>query len=255
MRLIFILDSLKEKLVFEMFRKSKADEIGRFFASPLQKNELAVFYLDASGFIIRSLDQTVVIDPAGMLKDDEVAALKAVNLVVFTHDHLDHFSSGKTQDIFKATAAPVLAEPKVVNKLKGKIPADKLVSAAHGKTYTLGDIDAKAIQGIHRGPIMLYQIKMDGITLFHGGDSGYVSLKDYPAQVAIVPVGGMSPTASPENAYKMVADVKPDVAITMHGSDKQKRQFEQEVKEAMPQTAVLMMASFTVKTVLIPQKP
>ena len=238
-----------------MFRKSKADEISRFFASPLQKNELAVFYLDVSGFIIRSLNQTVLIDPAGMLKDDEIAALKAVNLVLFTHDHLDHFSSGKTQAIFKATAAPILVESKVANKLKGKIPADKLVSAEQGKTYTLGDVDARVIQGIHRGPIILYQIKMDGITLFHGGDSGYVSLKDYPSQVAIVPVGGMSPTASPENAYKMIADVKPDVAITMHGSDKQKQQFEQKVKEAMPQTAVLIMASFTVKTVSIPQKP
>jgi L-ascorbate metabolism protein UlaG (beta-lactamase superfamily) len=239
-----------------MFRKSKAADIGKFFASPLQKNELAVFYLDVSGFIIRSLNQTVLIDPAGMLKDDEVAALKAVNLVLFTHDHLDHFSSGKTQAIFKATAAPVLAEPKVANKLKGKIPADKLVSAEHGKTYTLGGVNnATAIQGIHRGPIMLYQIRMDGITLFHGGDSGYVSLKNYPSQVAIVPVGGMSPTASPENAYKMVIDVKPDVAITMHGSDKQKQQFEQKVKEAMPQTSVLIMAPFTVKTVSIPQKP
>jgi L-ascorbate metabolism protein UlaG (beta-lactamase superfamily) len=255
MRLTFILDSLKEKLVLEMFRKSKANEIGRFFVSPLQKNELAVFYLDASGFIIRSLNQTVLIDPAGMLKDDEVTALRAVNLVLFTHDHLDHFSSGKTQAIFKATAAPVLAEPKVANKLKGKIPADKLVSAEHGKTYILGGVSATAIQGIHRGPIMLYQIKTDDVTLFHGGDSGYVNLKDYPSQVAIVPVGGMSPTASPENAYKMVADVKPHVAITMHGSDKQKQQFEQKVKEAMPQTAVLMMASFTFKTVSIPQKP
>jgi L-ascorbate metabolism protein UlaG (beta-lactamase superfamily) len=190
-----------------------------------------------------------------MLKDDEVTALKAVNLVLFTHDHSDHFSSGKTQAIFKATAAPVLAEPKVANKLEGKIPADKLVSAKHGKTYTLGGVNATAIQGIHLGPIILYQIKMDDVALFHGGDSGYVSLKDYPSQVAIVPVGGMSPTASPENAYRMVADVKPDVAITMHGSDKQKQQFEQKVKEAMPQTAVLMMAPFTFKIASIPQKP
>ena len=255
MRLIFILDSLKEKLVFEVFRKSKADEISKFFASPLQNNELAVFYLDVSGFIIRSLNQTVLIDPAGMLKDDEVTALKTLNLVLFTHDHLDHFSSGKTEAIFKATAAPVLAEAKVASKLKGKIPADKLVSAENGKTYTLGGVNATAIQGIHRGPIILYRIKMDGVTLFHGGDSGYVSLKDYPSQVAIVPVGGMSPTASPENAYRMVADVKPDVAITMHGSDKQKKQFEQKVKEAMPQTAVLMIAPFIFKTVSIRQKP
>ena len=255
MRLIFILDSPKGKLVFEMFRKSKADEISKFIASPLQKNELAVFYLDVSGFVIRSLNQTVVIDPAGMLKDDEATALKAVNLVLFTHDHLDHFSSGKTEAIFKATAAPVLAEPKVADKLEGKIPADKLMRAENCKTYTLGGVSVTAIQGIHRGPIILFQIKLDGITLFHGGDSGYVSLKNYPCQVAIVPVGRMSPTASPENAYKMVADVKPNVAIPMHGSDKQKQQFEQKVKEAMPQTAVWILAPFTFKTVSIPQKP
>jgi len=254
-RLIFILDSLKEKLVFETFRKSKVDEVGRFFDSALQKNELAVFYLDVSGFIIRSVNQAVLIDPAGMLKDDEVNALKAVKLVLFTHDHLDHFSSGKTEAIFKATAASVLAEAKVAGKLKGKIPADKLVSAEDGKTYSLGGVNAAAIQGIHRGPIILYQLRMDGVTLFHGGDSGYVSLRDYSSQVAIVPVGRMSPTASPENAYRMVADVKPDVAITMHGSDKQKQKFEQKVKEAMPQTTVLIMAPFTVKTVSVPQKP
>ncbi len=102
---------------------------------------------------------------------------------------------------------------------------------------------------------MLYQIKMDDVTVFHGGDSGYVTLKDYPSAVAIVPVGRMSPTASPENAYKMVADIKPDVAVTMHGSDKQKQQFEAKVKETMPQTVVYIMGSFTAKTVSVPLKP
>ena len=232
-----------------MFRKSKADEIGKFFALQVNKNELAVFYLGVSGFIARSSSQTVLLDPAGMLKDDEVKALKAVNLLLFTHNHLDHFSSGKTEAIFKATAAPIVAEPKVANKLKGKIPVDKLVGVQPGKTYTFGDVTVTAIQGIHRGPIMLYQIKMDDITLFHGGDSGYVSLIEYPSQVAIVPVGRMSPTASPENAFKMVADLKPDVAISMHGSEKQKRQFEQKVKEAMPKTTVWAIEPYTFKTV------
>jgi L-ascorbate metabolism protein UlaG (beta-lactamase superfamily) len=55
--------------------------------------------------------------------------LEAVNLVLFTHDHSDHLSSNETQAIFKATAACVLGEPKVVNELKGKISADKFVSA------------------------------------------------------------------------------------------------------------------------------
>jgi len=237
-----------------LFRRSKADEISAFFAMPLSKNELSMFYLGVSGFIIRSLSHALLIDPAGMLKGDELSALKGINLVLFTHDHLDHFSSGKMRDIFKDTAAPILAEPKVARKLDGKIPAEKLVSAENGKNYTLGDVAVRAIQGIHRGPIMLYQIKMDDLTVFHGGDSGYVSLKDCPSNVAIVPVGGMSPTASPENAYKMVVDVKPDVAIAMHGSDKQKQQFAEKVKETMPQVPVHILEPFTAKTVSLQQK-
>jgi L-ascorbate metabolism protein UlaG (beta-lactamase superfamily) len=234
-----------------MFRHSKAAEIVKFFASPVKGNELAVFYLGVSGFIARTANQAVIVDPAGRLKNDEIKALKKVNLILFTHNHLDHFSSGKAQAIFKVTGAAILAEPKVANKLKGKIPAGKLASAEPGKTYGFGDLTATAVQGIHRGPITLYQIRMGDITVFHGGDSGYVSLKDYPSRVAIVPVGGMSPTASPENAYKMVSDVKPDVAITMHGSDKQKRQFEQKVKEAMPQTSVITMQPYTAKTISV----
>ena len=129
-------------LVVRMFRKSEAAEIEKFFTLPLAKNELAVFYLGVSGFLARNMDQAVLIDPAGLLKKDEISALKAVNLVLFTHDHLDHFKSGATEAIFKATSAPVLAEAKVADKLKGKIPADKLVSAESGKTYTFGDVTA-----------------------------------------------------------------------------------------------------------------
>ena len=96
--------------------------------------------------------------PRGILKNGELKALKGLNLVLITHDHLDHFSSGKTQEIFKETAAPILAESKVAGKLEGKIPAEKLVSAENGKNYSVGGVTITAIQGIHRGPIMLYQV-------------------------------------------------------------------------------------------------
>ena len=67
----------QRRLVVQMFRKSKADAIGEFFTLTLKENELAFFYLGASGFIVRSLSQTVMFDPAGMLKDDEVKGPKS----------------------------------------------------------------------------------------------------------------------------------------------------------------------------------
>ena len=180
-----------------MFRQSKAAVVEEFFSSPLAKNQVAVFYLGTSGFLIRAADKTVVIDPAGFLKNDEVKALKNVAAVLFTHSHLDHFNSGKTQTIFKATGAAILAEPKVAEKLKGKIPVEKLFSAESGKSYDLDGVAVRAVQGIHRGPIMLYQTKLGSISLFHAGDSGYVPLKEYQSDVALLPTGRMSLTASP----------------------------------------------------------
>jgi L-ascorbate metabolism protein UlaG (beta-lactamase superfamily) len=240
--------------VFCTFRKSKAKEINKFYNLMLKNNEVAVFYLGVSGVLARTSNQAVLIDPAGFLKKEEILTLKTLNLLLFTHDHLDHFSGGATQAIFKASATPILAEAKVAKKLNGKIPAEKLVIAENQKTYNFGDLSVRAVEGIHRGPIMLYQIKMGEITLFHGGDSGYVPLKDYPSDIAFVPTGRMSPTASPENAYKMVTDIKPEIVVAMHGSGKQKQQFEQKVKESLPNTAVLILESYTTKTISLMKK-
>ena len=49
----------------------------------------------------------------------------------------------------------------------------------------------------------------------------------------------------------MISDIKPKIAVTMHGSDKQKQQFELKVKEGWPQTAVIIMQSFKAKTVTL----
>ena len=41
--------------------------------------------------------------------------------------------------------------------------------------------------------------------MFHAGDSGYVQVKDYPSDLAFLPTGSPSPTASPEYALKLAS--------------------------------------------------
>jgi len=231
-----------------MFRQSKAEQIGKFFALALSNNQIAVTYLGASGILARTSKQCVLIDAAGFLKDDEAAALKEVNLLLFTHSHMDHFSEGKTLKLFQTTAAPVLAEAKVAYRLKGGIPDDKLTNATSGQTYAYGDLIVKAVQGVHSGPIMLFQIKMGNLLVFHAGDSGYVPLKDYQSQLAFLPTGRWSRTASPENAFKMASELKPNVVVVMHGSKGQHEKFENMIKAKMPQTKVIIPAPYTSQT-------
>ncbi len=238
-------------MVIIVFRRSSAQETGNFFALDLSENQIAVIYLGASGILARTLKQAVLIDAAGFLKDDETAALKEVNLLLFTHSHLDHFSASKTLKLFKKTGAPVLAEAKVADKLKGSIPSEKLTSAMSGQTYAYGDLTVKAVQGVHRGPIMLFQIKMGNLFVFHAGDSGNVPVKDYQSQIAFLPTGRWSPTSSPENAFKMASELKPKIVVVMHGSKGQHEKFESILKEKMPQTKVIIPTPFTAQTLEI----
>ncbi len=231
-----------------MFRQSKPEEIGKFFALELSGNQMAVMYFGASGILARTPKQCILIDAAGFLKDEEAAALKGVNLLLFTHDHLDHFSEGKALKLFKTTGAPVLAEAKVADRLKRGIPGDKLTSAASGQTYVYGDLIVKAVQGVHRGPIMLFQVKMGDLLVFHAGDSGYVPVKDYQSQLAFLPTGRWSPTASPENAFRLASELNPNVVVVMHGSERQHMKFESMVKEKMPQTKVIIIAPYATQT-------
>jgi L-ascorbate metabolism protein UlaG (beta-lactamase superfamily) len=237
-----------------VFRKSKAEEIVRLFALQPAENEIAFMYLGGSGAIVRTSNRDVMIDPAGFLKNDEVKALNGINLLLFTHNHVDHFNAGKTVDIFKVTGTAILAEPKVANKLKDKIPADKLTSASSGQTYTFADMSVKAVAGIHHGPIILYQVKIGPLTLFHAGDSGYVNVMNYASEVAFLPTGRMSRTASPENAYKMASELKPNVAIAIHGSEGQKKEFEKKVKEKMPETTVIIIKPYVSRIVTVRKK-
>lgn len=237
-----------------MFQKSKAEDIRKLFASSLGKNEVAFMYLGYSGVILRTSNRTIIIDPANLLKDEEIKTIKGVDLLLFTHSHGDHYSSKETLDIFKATGAPVLAEPMVVDDLKGKILSDKLTSATPRKTYTFGEITTSVVRGIHRGPINLYQIKIGSLSVFHGGDSAYVPVKDYPSDLAFLPTGSPSPTASPEDAFKMASELKPSVAVAIHGSAAQSKEFEGKVKEKIPNTTVIIAEPYISKTVTLQRK-
>ncbi|MCW4036694.1 MAG: MBL fold metallo-hydrolase [Candidatus Bathyarchaeota archaeon] len=206
----------------------------------LDPDEAALMYLGYSGVILRTLAGVVAFDVADLLGGDEIKALKNLDLLLFTHGHGDHYKSRETIEILSETDADIVAEPSLARELRGKVPSEKLTSAEPGKTYEIGEYEVKAIKGIHRGPINLYQVKMGEHTVFHGGDSGYVPLKEYESDLALLPTGRPSPTASPRDALRMAQDLRPKVVLAIHGSSAQSREFEGVVKEKMAGTTILI---------------
>ncbi len=240
-----------------MWMKSKSGSIQVLFTLTLERarweeGEVAFMYLGYSGIILRMMmGRTIAFDVADLLKDEEISALQNLDVLFFTRGHEDHYKLKETLEINKATGAQIVAEPSVANDLRGKVPSDKLVSAEPGGTYSIDDIKLTAVAGVHRVPINLYHVKVGELNILHCGDSGYVSLKEYPADLAFLPTGGPSPTASPEAALKMALDVRPKVAVALRGSGGQSRRFEKEVKRQMPGTTVIIPERYKPKKVTL----
>lgn len=226
-------------------------EIKNLLALVLEEKEVAFQYLGYSGVILRTPQAAIIIDPADKVKADEIKALPvgSINLIIFTHDHYDHFHHPTAVALFKATSAPILAEANVINRLKGDVPADKLVVASLDKPFQLGNITVKAVKGSHVGPIMLYHLSIGDLKIFHGGDSDYVPLSALTADLAFLPAGDPSPTASPQAALKMAIDLKPKVVVAIHGSSRQYQELEKLIQEKMKTTKLVVPSAYSINRI------
>lgn len=228
-----------------------AAELAKLFAAPLGAKGAAVMFLSYSGVIVRTPAGTVLVDPANLLTADDIAVLKknGARAVLYTHGHSDHFVIGTAQALARETGAVIVAEPTVAADLKaaGGIQADKIVTAAVGRDIQVAGLIIHAVVGKHVGPIMLYRVQAGSVSFFHGGDSAYVPVEDCRADIAFLPTGNPSPTASPEAALKMAQDVKPQVALLMHGAEAQHAAFAKLAARELPKMSVDVLRIGTVR--------
>ena len=222
----------------EDMQKSWAD----FFALQLEPHEVGYMCLGAySNVVVRVGGKTLLFDPASMIpKELEVMGSHKVDFVVYTHDHGDHFDKTTAVSLFRQFSPHVIAEKNVVNQLTDAIPQHKLHLAHSEQPIILGDVRIDPLKGKHIGPIILFKIEVNGISIVHAGDSSYVPLKTLGSNIAFVPTGYPSPTCSPKKAFKMVADLKPRFAIPFHGSEREHKKFVTLVSKKLPDTRVIV---------------
>ena len=228
-------------------------ELEKLFAAPLADGQAAYMYLAFSGVIVRTTAGTVIVDPANLLVGDDLSVLAKhkIDAVLYTHGHGDHYDAATAKDIVRATGAMVVADPELAVTIRssGSVPADKLLSATHGRVLTAGAAKVRGVAGRHVGAITLFHVKMGQVTVFHGGDSAHVPVADCPARIAFLPAGSPSPTASPEYALKMALDVKPKVVVLIHGQEDQYAEFKALAAKDLPGVVVEVGEPFKTKVV------
>jgi len=192
----------------------------------VSKGEVGMLYLGYSTFVLKTSQHTIVVDPAGKISTEAAKTLGRISAILVTHEHSDHFDPGAATELFRATDAVVVVNMGAYDSLKGLIQkAGKLVKLEPREKATIDGIVIEAFIANHSGssPVM-YAISVENMTLFHGSDSGFSpSLEQLAGKVdlAILPVGGASQTASPLQALKMAATLHPKKVIPVHGPSDQ----------------------------------
>jgi L-ascorbate metabolism protein UlaG (beta-lactamase superfamily) len=211
-----------------------------FLDSPVNAGEVAFRFMGSSTVVIRTEDQLILVDPASCFdrKDFPMLKTKGISCIVYTHGHGDHFNAASAVQLFGLSQPPVVCTAEIARQLAQKIPAAKLVTAKPGKPFTAGKITFDAVQGVHPGGALMYRMTIGNLAIFHGADSGYVPLKDCPSRVAFLPIGGASPTASPDDAVRMATDLKPKIVVAMPGNDSQPAVFKGKMAKDNPSTKV-----------------
>jgi len=237
-----------------------SDALSSFYEIDSKQGEIAIMWLGnhqkgqlqgyaSAGFVVKTSQNVIVIDPSNLLSDD-LDALEKVDAILITHDHGDHFNIDSTIMMQKKTGAYVVANPPAFSVLSGQISSDKLVEMLPNNVISLDGISITAFLGEHPSEMpLLYVIEVDGFRIFDGSDSAYVDVLKYmksEVHIALVPAGDPSPTASPTDAFEMTKAIKPYVVIPMHGTPEQMQKFAEIVKDSEIQTTVIIPTALEV---------
>ena len=221
-------------------REAKTAPIGALYAEKLDDRDVAFIYFGWAGIILRTKNHAVAFDFCQKnFKRGEVKALEHLGVQCYGHTHWDHWHAPLARAILKQTDAPILVEPAILDE-RGSIPVEDLTAVRPGEPLKLGDLTVRGVVGIHPRPITMFHVCAPELRVFHGGDSGHVSLAGLSAEIAFVPTGMPSPSCSPESEVAMARDLDATVAIAVHGSDEDMKAFRTLTETELPGTQVVI---------------
>ncbi len=221
------------------------EAIKAFFEISIEKQEIAFIYIGYAGILLRVPKGTLAFDLGKSLSKEAAEAIPCLDLLFFTHTHWDHYHAPNANRILKTTSSHIIAEPQVAEDLSSRIPHEYLITANPASPVTLKGYEVIPVVGVHPRPITLFHVTHKTTSIFHGGDSGYVPIKNQSVDVAFLPVGAPSPSCTPKTALQFSQDLIPKVAVAMHGNSKQMKQFKELVNEALPGVRVIIPELFT----------
>ena len=205
---------------------------------PLESEQAALWFLGQSGFIIKSCDKVIVIDP---YLSDSVAKVSPkltrlyeppikpsdlkVDIFITTHDHLDHLDPETIQAYQYVNTTTFVAPRLACEKLDLLgIPEKNIVKIDSGQKKTVQGVEIAGIYAVPNEPSVIdtagYHITFaNGRNIYHSSDTGFsdMLIKHAPhAEVALVCINGQWGNLDIEQAAELTNQVKPRYVIPHH---------------------------------------
>jgi L-ascorbate 6-phosphate lactonase len=224
---------------------SVLESLGRREVPP---ESVALVWLGQASFALRLGGRTVLIDPFLSAHPDRLvpapfapAETHGVELVLITHDHLDHLDDDAVRGIASASPNALFVVPEdVVDRVSSlNVDATRIRGLPADGNTEIGTLTVDAVPAAHGvtmedayrlGPFLGYVVSAGGVRVYHSGDTvpfdGLVErLRVLNVHLALLPINGRDPVREAEGivgnldaheAARLAGEIGADAAVPMH---------------------------------------
>jgi len=230
--------------------------LDRLREAPLPDAGVGAVWVGQAGFALRTNAAVALVDP--FLSNTHDRAYESglppercdgVDVVLCTHEHVDHFDPDSVPAIAKASPGAVFVVPTPIVDMatEAGVAADRVVGVQPGEPLEVFGLSIRAVPSMHGvtmedaygfgqelsgGLIRFlgYVIEAAGVRLYHAGDTIHydgmeTSLRDLGVDVAMLPINGRDPAReargivgnlSEREAAWLAGAIGAEVVVPMH---------------------------------------
>lgn len=181
--------------------------------SKFEYGGLEVVFLKHAGFMVKG-SKTLYIDPYDLPKDAE---MDTADYIFITHDHFDHMDFDAIKKLSGTNTTVVIPQG-------CSIKGESTCTLGLNEKTKLNDISVETVPAYNVGKefhpkghnYVGYIINMDGVTIYHAGDTDHTSeLEGVTSDIALIPVGGKF-TMDVDEAKNAIEKISAKHVIPMH---------------------------------------
>jgi L-ascorbate metabolism protein UlaG (beta-lactamase superfamily) len=184
----------------------------------------------SSAVYLRVEGVSLLIDPSSLFSIDEINGLGGLDIVLFTHEHSDHFDIASLNSMIEEFRPRVVGNPGAYRMARR---SSDIIRIRDGEMIEFEGVKVHALRSVHPGhhPVV-FLLEIGSISIFHGDSTGFSkSFSAFsPVDLAFIPVGSPSPNSSPSEAVRIARAVVPSLAVPIHGDDSERSEFIERIK-------------------------